>query len=739
MGIHGLHMSCLVFFLLLFLLPPPISKAKSLRYRGPGWKLFHRLSKGSKSYQQRQVQQMRQNWSQGESPMSEDCLGVFDLYIILDKSGSVGSNWIHVYSFADDLVKKFQNPKMRISVITFSTEAEVIIPLTSDREEIQKGLLTLLEEVPDGFTHMQKGIHKAIEQIQKANLEGTNVNSVIIALTDGTLMDKPFKQTVDEAQKARELGATIFTVGVHDFDKTQMVEIADSPSHSLAVQKGFSALQSIVDTLAAKTCIEVLSVQPSYVCIKGAYQVNISGRGFSNAKDMSQVICRFTFNDSRIVDEGPTDMNDKSISCPGPRIQRAGEEVSLQVSLNNGISFIGNKLIITGTNCGSTRVRAQGWSSPSLAAPLRAYYHLQGVLSHRGGGTVWPVDPRAHSGPLRGKELLLKDCLPNSTSVFQAPETSAGIAVGSSSDRSSSSSSGSRGSKSNSSSNPKPNQLPEEDPDPEDTTQGKVTTAPNKSPENYFLWNWKFLVFSSVILVSFLLLCCCWIWCCIKRKKKPPPPDPEKDPEENQSPPPISPPAPPIPPSSPSPVNPSPTVIVACCGCGGRGIQGNLGPCCSCFHPGYHQMPMMWCHPKVQGRSNNFTLVNPSCTHASCSPKLCLPSNRDYLHLRKPSHSSRIVIQPSRGCFPISQAPCRPKICLKAGRECLPVAPSLCSKVCPPSQKCYTLDCSQSSYPNKCTPSPSKMLPLLPPHARQSVETLCQAYPCRPSSKEPKF
>lgn len=28
------------------------------------------------------------------------------------------------------------------------------------REEIQKGLLTLLEEVPNGFTHMQKGIHK---------------------------------------------------------------------------------------------------------------------------------------------------------------------------------------------------------------------------------------------------------------------------------------------------------------------------------------------------------------------------------------------------------------------------------------------------------------------------------------------------------------------------------------------------------------------------------------------------
>ncbi|XP_041909947.1 anthrax toxin receptor-like [Arvicola amphibius] len=702
MGIHGLHMSCLAFFLLLFLLPPPISKAKSLHYRGPGWKLFRYLSEGSKSSQQRQVQQMRQNWSQDKRQVSGDCLGIFDLYLILDKSGSVGVNWIHVYSFAEDLVKKFQNPKMRISIITFSTEADIIIPLTSDREEIHKGLLTLLEEVPEGFTHMQKGFHKAIEQIKKANLEGSNVNSVIIALTDGTLVDRSFQQTIDEATKARELGAIIFTVGVHMYDRVQMAEIADSPSHSLGVQKGFAALQSVVDQIAAKTCIEVLSVKPSHVCIKGAYQVNISGRGFNNAKDMSQVICRFTFSDSRIVDESPTDMDDKSISCPGPRIQSAGEEVSLQVSLNNGISFVGNKLIITGTYCGSTKGPQSPLSSPSLAAPLQAYYHLQGILSHHGGGTVWSVDPTAHSGPLRGKELLLKDCLPNSTSVFQAPETSA-----------------------------EEEPAPDPDPDPVDTTQGKVTTVPRNPLRDNPLVHWKFLIFIPVLLVPLLFLCCCWRLCCKKRKEQPPPSEPEKNPEENLSPPPTSPPAPPIPPSTPSPVNPSPTVIVACCGCGSRGIQGNLDPCCSCFHPGYHQMPLMWCHPK--GRCANFTVVNPSCTHASCSPKLCLPSNRDYLHLTKP-YTSRIVLQPNGECFGISQASCSPKICLKAGQECLPVAPTLCSKVCSPNQKCYALDCSQSSYPNRCTPSPSRMLPLLPPRTRQSVESLS-----RPCSKEPKF
>ncbi|CAO2637893.1 Anthrax toxin receptor-like [Lemmus lemmus] len=306
---------------------------------------------------------------------------------------------------------------------------------------------------------------------------------------------------------------------------------------------------------------------------------------------MSKVICRFTFSDSRIIDESPSDINDKSISCPGPVIHHAGEKVSLQVSLNSGISFIGNKLIITSTNCESTRVRAQGF-----------------------------------------------------------------------------------------------------------------------------------------LLVSLLLLCCCWKLCCRKVKSSAHPCP--LDPEENLSPPPTSPPAPLVLfPSSPSPVNPNPTVILACCGCGNRGIQGNLDTCCSCFHPGYHQVPLMWCHPKVQGRCTNIAIMSPSCSHAPCSPKLCLPSTRDCLHHTKPSCSSRIFVQPSRECMGIPQASCSPKICLKAGQECLPITPTLCSKVCP-SQKYYILD----SYPSRCT-SPSRMLPLLPPHTRQSVESLCQTYPCRPFSK----
>lgn len=83
MGIHIPRMPCLALFVLLLLLPLPISKARSFRYRGPGWKLLHRLGNTFPAFHQRQIKRMKQNLSQRQS--GEDCQGVFDLYIILDK------------------------------------------------------------------------------------------------------------------------------------------------------------------------------------------------------------------------------------------------------------------------------------------------------------------------------------------------------------------------------------------------------------------------------------------------------------------------------------------------------------------------------------------------------------------------------------------------------------------------------------------------------------------------------
>ncbi|KAL6030072.1 hypothetical protein STEG23_015687 [Scotinomys teguina] len=218
-------------------------------------------------------------------------------------------------------------------------------------EEIHRGLLRLQKLMPEGRAFMHKGFMKANEQIRDATLGG---NTIIIALTAGPLMMHTFKETLEEANKSRRMGATVYTVGVHEYNKKQMIDIADSPSNSFGVDKGFSAMQDIIDPLVYRPCTQLVSMQPSTICIKDSYKVEISGHGFGNLKSLSQVLCRFTFSDSRIVDKAPIGTNGNTISCPGPMLLHPGEKVSLGISLNNGLSFIGNKLILTGTSCENT-------------------------------------------------------------------------------------------------------------------------------------------------------------------------------------------------------------------------------------------------------------------------------------------------------------------------------------------------------------------------------------------------
>ncbi|OBS57909.1 hypothetical protein A6R68_10970, partial [Neotoma lepida] len=417
-----------------------------------------------------------------------------------------------------------------------------------------------------------------------------------------------YKETLEEANKARRMGAIIYTVGVHEYNKQQPF-MKDETRENMHL---------------------TLPLQHLNVLLADSYQVSISGHGFDNTKSLSQILCRFTFNDSRIVDEAPNDKNKTTISCPGPKILHSGEQ-----------------------------------------------------------------------------------------------------------------------------DNPKQDNTRQDNPKQDNTRRAYI--PPLQGNTNI---NWILLLFLPVLLVVLLLLLCCY-WKLRRRKPKkrpPPPPRPEKCPpaqeaagktqtnsfhfqelEEDLPPPSKSPPAPrTLPPPAPSSVNPNPTVIVACCGCGNRRVQGNLDTCYNYFQPSCHQMPVMWCHPKVQGRCANFTVVNPSCSQASCSPKICLGPNRN-CYLTQAPCTSRIVLQPSGECFSIPQASCSPKICLGTSRDCVPVTQTLCSKICPPNQKYYTINYSQSPCSTRCTSSPSRMLPLLTPHTRQSLESLCHTYPDRPSSKRQKF
>uniref|UniRef100_A0A6Q2WRP8 VWFA domain-containing protein n=1 Tax=Esox lucius TaxID=8010 RepID=A0A6Q2WRP8_ESOLU len=227
------------------------------------------------------------------------CHGAFDIYFVLDRSGSVHDNWGEIYEFVEQLTNRFVSPRMRVSYIVFSSKSEVILPLTGDRYEIEEGLKKLREIRPAGETYMHEGMKSASEQM-KAQV--TRSSSIIIALTDGKLDIYPYELTVKEANTARDFGARVYCVGVKDFDESQLVDIADNKDQVFPVLAGFHALKTIVN-----------SVRPSVV-------------------------------------------QDGYLLCPAPVLHEVGQSIDVLISLNNGQSYISSPFTIFATTCSDGKV-----------------------------------------------------------------------------------------------------------------------------------------------------------------------------------------------------------------------------------------------------------------------------------------------------------------------------------------------------------------------------------------------
>uniref|UniRef100_A0A673AB05 Anthrax toxin receptor 1 n=1 Tax=Sphaeramia orbicularis TaxID=375764 RepID=A0A673AB05_9TELE len=227
------------------------------------------------------------------------CYGGFDLYFVLDKSGSVQGYWNEIYHFVDHLAHKFISPQLRMSFIVFSTEGRTLMALTNDREQIRVGLEELCTVQPGGDTFMHRGFQRASEQIYYS----FRTASVIIALTDGELRENQFDLAEREASRARQLGASVYCVGVKDFNETQLSTIADSKDHVFPVGDGFQALQGVIDSILKRSCIEILAVEPSSICEGESFQVVVKGNGFLHARDAQKVLCSFRINDTVTLSE----------------------------------------------------------------------------------------------------------------------------------------------------------------------------------------------------------------------------------------------------------------------------------------------------------------------------------------------------------------------------------------------------------------------------------------------------
>ncbi|KAJ0019852.1 hypothetical protein NQD34_007421 [Periophthalmus magnuspinnatus] len=275
------------------------------------------------------------------------CHGAYDLYFVLDKSGSVAGDWVEIYSFVKNLTDRFVSPRLRVSFIVFSGQAEVLLPLTGDRGQIDEGLRRLENVKPAGETFMHEGLNKARMQIETQNVKSS---SIILALTDGKLEVFVHELTVKEADEARRFGARVYCVGVKDFDEQQLFAIADTRDQVFPVKDGFHSLKGIVNSILKRSCTEILSVEPSSVCVNQTFDLVLRGNGFALGRSNEGVVCSFIINE-QTISQKPSVVRNDYLLCPAPSLYEVGQTMDVLISLNNGKSFISSAYTITATSC----------------------------------------------------------------------------------------------------------------------------------------------------------------------------------------------------------------------------------------------------------------------------------------------------------------------------------------------------------------------------------------------------
>ncbi|CAB1319252.1 unnamed protein product, partial [Coregonus sp. 'balchen'] len=184
-----------------------------------------------------------------------------------------------------------------------------------DRYEIQEGLERLREVKPAGETYMHEGIKEANDQIKA---QATKSSSIIVALTDGKLAVYVQHLTVEAANEARYYGARVYCVGIKDFDEQQLAEVADTKDQVFPVKDGFHALKGIVNSILKQSCTEILTVEPSSVCVNH---------------------------------RKPNIVQNDYLLCPAPVLYEVGQSMDVLISLNHGKSFVSSAFTIYATTC----------------------------------------------------------------------------------------------------------------------------------------------------------------------------------------------------------------------------------------------------------------------------------------------------------------------------------------------------------------------------------------------------
>ncbi|KAI4529236.1 hypothetical protein MG293_020484 [Ovis ammon polii] len=102
-----------------------------------------------------------------------------------------------------------------------------------------------------------------------------------------------------------------------------------------------------------------LQVVKMFCSFQEAYKVTFSVSGL-HQKRKDEIVCRYHLGPRKVYGKRPISINNEKLICPGHMFDKAGQEVFIDYSLNNGVTFVDEDLKVAGKDCGNDRVGPQG-------------------------------------------------------------------------------------------------------------------------------------------------------------------------------------------------------------------------------------------------------------------------------------------------------------------------------------------------------------------------------------------
>ena len=185
-----------------------------------------------------------------------ECFGQLDVVVVMDESSSINADteWPIAVQFLEAVVAQFdiQEEGVHLGIVTFSTVARIITPLSSNQGELLADIAAIDQSSQN--TNIGAGIELGTQLLEGGR---SGVPSIMIVVTDGRPTEgdpTPEQALVEQVTIAHDSGLTVYAVAPSDDNNPSNLEIIANPSDLVSEAQDFDMFVEELNTVIQRVC-----------------------------------------------------------------------------------------------------------------------------------------------------------------------------------------------------------------------------------------------------------------------------------------------------------------------------------------------------------------------------------------------------------------------------------------------------------------------------------------------------